>query len=152
NLQLDYTLPFFRDMRANLNVGVDNSHGEGTIFIPDSAAIAYTRGGVKNRYEQDKDNSILEFFLNYGKDFKRIRSRVEALVGYGYQDFKRESPNFADFRANGTEFAPKAPNPFKTQNTLISFFGRLDYNLLGRYLVRANIRRDGSSRFSKDNR
>jgi TonB-dependent starch-binding outer membrane protein SusC len=152
NIQLDYTLPFFRDMRANLNVGIDDSHGEGTIFIPDSAAIAYTRGGVNNMYEQDKSNKLFEFFLNYGKDLKRMRSRVEALAGYAYQDFIRESPNFADFRANGTEFAPAAPNPFYTQNTMISFFGRLDYSLLGRYLLRANIRRDGSSRFSKDNR
>jgi len=152
NLQLDYTLPFFRDMRINVNVGIDHSKGEGTIFIPDSAAMAYTRGGVNNQYEQTKNNKLLEAYVNYGKDLKKLKSRVEAMAGYGYQDFTRESPNFPDNRANGTVFAPAAPNPFKTQNTLISFFGRLDYTLLGRYILRANIRRDGSSRFSEDNR
>ncbi len=152
NLQLDYTLPFFRAMRFNVNVGIDHSKGEGTLNIPDSAAMAYIRGGVKNQYEQTKNNKILEMFVNYGKDIKKLKSRIEAMAGYGYQDFIRESPNFSDNRANGTVFAPAAPFPFKTQNTLISFFGRLDYNLMGRYLVRANIRRDGSSRFNKDNR
>lgn len=152
NVQLEYTLPFFRAMRFNVNVGIDHSKGEGTIFIMDSAAMAYIRGGVNNQYEQTKNNKILEAFVNYGKDIKVIKSRVDAMAGYGYQDFIRESPNFSDNRANGTVFAPAAPNPFKTQNTLISFFGRLDYNLLGRYILRANIRRDGSSRFSKDNR
>ena len=152
NLQLDYTLPFFRAMRINMNVGIDHSKGEGTIFIPDSAAMTYTRGGVNNQYEQTKNNKILEAFINYGKDIKVIKSRVDAMAGYGYQDFIRESPNFTDNRANGTVFAPAAPFPFKTQNTLISFFGRLDYNLLGRYILRANIRHDGTSRVSKDNR
>lgn len=152
NLQADYTLPFFRSMRINVNVGIDRSMGEGTVFIPDSAAMAYVRGGVNNQYEQTKTNKLLEAYLNYGKDIKVLKSRVDAMVGYGYQDFKRESPNFPDNRANGTQFAPAAPFPFETQNTLISFFGRLDYNLMGRYIVRANIRRDGSSRFSKDNR
>jgi iron complex outermembrane receptor protein len=152
NLQADYTLPFFRSMRINVNVGIDRSKGEGTVFIPDSAAMAYVRGGVNNQYEQTKTNKLLEAYLNYGKDIKALKSRVDAMVGYGYQDFKRESPNFPDNRANGTQFAPAAPFPFETQNTLISFFGRLDYNLMGRYILRANIRRDGSSRFSKDNR
>ena len=37
NIQLDYKFHFLPDLRANLNVGIDYSKGEGTIFIPDSA-------------------------------------------------------------------------------------------------------------------
>ena len=40
----------------------------------------------------------------------------------------------------------------KPENVLISFFGRLNYSLKGKYLVTATLRRDGSSRFSEDNR
>ena len=74
------------------------------------------------------------------------------MAGYGYQDFKRKSPNFPDNRANGTEFAPAAPFPFETQNTLVSFFGRLNYSYNSKYLLTASFRRDGSSRFGSDNR
>ncbi len=152
NLQLDYTLPFLKDLRANLNVGYDYSKGEGTVFIPDSAAMTYIRGGVNNKYEQTKKNKLLEFFLNYVKDIKSIKSRLDIMAGYGYQDFMRQSPNFSDNRANGTEFAPKAPFPFETQNTLISFFGRANFSINSKYLFTASLRRDGSSRFHPDNR
>lgn len=152
NLQLDYTLPFLKALRANLNVGYDRSKGEGTIYIPDSAAMSYIRGGVNNQYEQTKENSLFEFYLNYLKDISSIKSRIEVLAGYGYQDFKRESPNFPDKRANGTEFAPAAPFPFETQNTLVSYFGRLNFSMNNKYLFTATFRRDGSSRFSEDNR
>jgi iron complex outermembrane receptor protein len=40
----------------------------------------------------------------------------------------------------------------KPQHTLVSFYGRLNYNLLNRYMLTATVRRDGSSRFSKENR
>lgn len=152
NLQLDYTLPFLKALRANLNVGLDRSKGKGTVYIPDSAAMSYTRGGVNNQYEQTKTNKLLEFYLNYVKDIKSIKSRIDVMAGYGYQDFKRVSPNFPDNRANGTVFAPAAPFPFETENTLISFYGRMNFSMNNKYLLTASFRRDGSSRFSKDNR
>lgn len=39
-----------------------------------------------------------------------------------------------------------------TEYGLISFFGRLNYTFKDRYLLEANIRRDASSRFAKENR
>ncbi len=152
NIQLDYTLPFLKALRANLNVGYDYSKGEGTVYIPDSAAMTYTRGGVNNQYQQTKKNKLLEFYLNYVKDIKSIKSRLDVMAGYGYQDFMRQSPNYPDNRANGTVFAPAAPFPFETQNTLISFYGRLNFSINNKYLFTASYRRDGSSRFSEDNR
>ncbi|HZI54044.1 MAG TPA: SusC/RagA family TonB-linked outer membrane protein, partial [Chitinophagaceae bacterium] len=38
NIQFDYKLHFFPDLRANLNLGYDVAQGEGTIYVPDSAA------------------------------------------------------------------------------------------------------------------
>lgn len=152
NIQLDYTLPFLKALRANLNVGYDYSKGEGTVYIPDSAAMTYTRGGVNNQYQQTKKNKLFEFYLNYVKDIKSIKSRLDVMAGYGYQDFMRQSPNYPDNRANGTVFAPAAPFPFETQNTLISFYGRLNFSINNKYLFTASYRRDGSSRFSEDNR
>lgn len=152
NLQLDYTFPFLKDLRANLNIGYDRSKGEGTIYIPDSAAMTYTRGGVNNRYEQEKKNKLFEFYLNYVKELKSIKGRLDVIAGYGYQDFHRVSPNFADYRADKREFAPAAPFPSDAQNTLVSFYGRANLSLSGKYLFTATLRRDGSSRVNPEDR
>jgi len=152
NLQLDYSIPQVPGLRANLNVGYDYAKGEGTVFIPDSAAMTYVRGGVNNQYDNTKKNKLLDFYLNYSRDIKSIKGRLEAMAGYGYQDFMRQATNFADFRANGTEFAPAAPFPFETQNTLVSFYGRTNLSINGKYLLTATLRRDGSSRFSPEQR
>lgn len=151
NVQFDYSLHFLPDLHANLNVGMDKSHGEGTIYVPATAASDSTRGGINNQYEQDKTNKLFEFYLNYVKDISTIRSRIDAVAGYSWQDWETKSPAFPDRKANGTIYTP-AGQPFQTQNTLVSFYGRLNYSLMSRYLLTFTIRRDGSSRFNEDNR
>jgi iron complex outermembrane receptor protein len=159
NIQLDYKFHFLPDLRANLNVGIDYSKGEGTIKIPDSSGQSYRRSitngggaeasGADNQYQQTKKNKLLEFYLNYVKDIKVLKSRIDVMTGYGYQDFIRESPAYPDVAANGTVVTP-AGNPFKTQNTLISFFSRVNYSLMNKYLLTVNWRADASSRFDKN--
>lgn len=150
SLNLDYTFPFLKDLRANLNLGYDYANGEGTVVIPDSVGMDYIRGGRNNQYDNKKKNKLLEFYFNYVKDLSSIKSRLDVMAGYGYQDFRRMSTNFADYRYNKTVFAPAAPFPFETQNTLISFFGRANFSINNKYLITAGLRRDGSSRFAPD--
>ncbi len=152
NIQLDYKFHFLPELRANLNVGYDISKGSGTTFVPAFAASQFTRPGLNNQYAQNKTNKLLEFYLNYTKDLKAIKSRVEVLGGYSYQDFLRENPAFPDVNAEGKIITPAAAFPFKTQNTLVSFYGRLNYTFNGKYLLTATLRDDGSSRFSPTNR
>lgn len=152
NLQLDYSIPQVPGLRANLNVGYDFAKGEGTVYIPDSAAMTYVRGGVKNQYDNTKKNKLLDFYLNYTRDIKSLDGRLDVMAGYGYQDFLRQATNYPDNRANGTVFAPAAPFPFDAQNTLVSFYGRANMSVKGKYLLTATLRRDGSSRFSPEQR
>jgi len=151
NIQLDYTLPFLPALRANLNLGTDLSRSNGTVFVPASAASAFTQQGVNNQYSQVKNNKLLEFYLNYLKEIKQISSKVDFTAGYSYQDWLDTTPSFPNINAVGDTLTP-AGIPFKTQNTLISFYGRLNYTLMGRYLLTVTLRDDGSSRFSPDNR
>lgn len=187
NIQFDYKLHFFPDLRVNLNLGYDVSKGEGTIFVPDSAASAYLRspdvkhGGVNNRYLQKKSNTLLEAYLNYTKDVKSINSRFDITAGYSYQDFlttiynaekasngklyqkpdgsldtipttgQRWTP-FYDWTTDGTLLSWAKFPLDKPENRLISYFGRINYSLKGKYLLTGTIRRDGSSRFSEQNR
>src|SRR5207248_4456376 len=108
-------------------------------------------GGRNNKYEQNKTNKLLEFYLNYAKDIAAIKSRVDATAGYTYQDWKTTSPSFPDLAADKTDTVKKASTPGFGQNTLISFYGRLNYSYSSRYLATVTFRRDGSSRFNKKN-
>lgn len=151
NVQFDYKLHFLPDLRANLNLGLDKSEGRGTVFVPATAASQFNRGGSNNQYKQEKTNKLLEFYLNYAKTISEIKSRIDVIAGYSWQDWMTETPAFPDLRADGTEFEQAGIDGF-TQNTLVSFYGRLNYSLMEKYLLTFTMRRDGSSRFSPETR
>jgi TonB-dependent starch-binding outer membrane protein SusC len=177
NIQFDYKVHFLPDLRVNLNLGYDISKGEGTVYIPDSAASSYKRspdamhGGVDNQYLQKKSNTVIESYLNYVKDIKSINSRVDVMAGYSYQDFTARNINgkldpngvlidkdgnkwtpYSDYTTDGFRISSPTFRFDKPQNRLMSYFGRFNYSYKGKYLLTGTIRRDGSSRFSKDNR
>ena len=154
NIQFDYQLPFVKGLRANLNLGYDVSQGDGINIVSDSAADTYRRKGVNNRYYQQRNNKLMDFYFNYTSNIKAINSRVDVTAGTGYQDFEFYSHNFPDRRFNGDIIANSEPE-FISQApgyTLISYYGRLVYSLANKYTLTVNARTDGSSRFSKSTR
>ncbi len=169
NIQFDYSLPWVSGLRANLNLGYDLQTGSGTIKISDSTASSYRRyatqqvggqtvitnyGGVNNQYKQNARNLLLDFYLNYAKDITSIRSRIDVMAGYGYQDFYWKNFNYADFRYDGSQMPNTTPN-FETspsQYTMISYYGRLNYTLANKYVLTLNARADGVSKYNPDGR
>jgi iron complex outermembrane receptor protein len=163
NLELDYKLPFFPDVRANLNIGYDIAKGSGNVYVNDSVRSAYqrdkdtnnvTKGGVKNYYQQKFVNTFAEFYLAYAKEIKSIKSRVEITAGTGYYNNLYKNYSYADYFADGTMRKNSTP-PFATdrpENRLISFYGRLNYTINQKYILTVNVRDDGSSRLNPENR
>lgn len=157
NVQLDYKFHFLPDLHANLNVGYDYADGKGTTYVTDSAASAYIVGGTggqNNEYRQTRMNTVFDFYLNYQKDFHSIKSRLDVVAGYSYNNYLTKVYNYASFYANKTKVPNSDPAfPFnKPEHTLLSYFGRLNYTVKERYLLTATLRRDGSSRFGPDNK
>ncbi len=155
NAQIDYKFHFFPDLHANLNVGYDVSKNTGTRFVSDSAASNYETGGVRSQGKQTKTNTLLDFYFNYVKDIKSIKSRIDVTTGYSYNNFQTKDYNFRSYKANGDTFPSSKPVQFDfnlPENTLVSYFGRLNFNYNDKYLFTATVRRDGSSKFSRDNR
>lgn len=152
NLQLDYKFHFLPELHANLNLGYDVASGKGTVYVNPFAAETINRSGINNQYKQSRQNTLMDFYLNYVKEFESIKSRIDATVGYSFNDYQSTTYNFADFDANGNQIAGTDPDfPLnRPQNRLISYFGRLNYNYDNRYLLTATLRRDGSSRFGPD--
>jgi TonB-dependent starch-binding outer membrane protein SusC len=157
NIQADYKFHFLPELRANLNIGYDYSNGSGSIRVADSAAASYglQNKGLYREYEQKRENKLMEFYLNYKRSFDKIKSVIDVVAGYSYQDWYFESPNIREVDGQGdTIVGTQAPTfPFaKSQNTLISAYGRLNYTFNKRYLLTVTLRNDGSSRFAPDER
>ncbi|MEP7322040.1 MAG: SusC/RagA family TonB-linked outer membrane protein [Saprospiraceae bacterium] len=148
NIQIDYRFPFVKNLRANLNVAVDDSHGEGQIIVPTIAAFAYSDGGRNEIYDQDKTNKLLEVYLNYAP--KLGRNTIDLLGGYSWQRFYK-SEHFKASSFDGSKIlTPENSNP--AEYYLLSLFGRANVNIDDRLLLTFTLRRDGTSRFSPDNR
>lgn len=154
NIQLDYKFPFLPALHANLNLGYDVSKGTGTIFVSDSSSLEYATKGENNHYKQTKQNTIGEFYLNYVNDFKSIKSHVDVLAGYSYNNYQTKNFSYSRYNARG-EKIPNSDSSYVfdlPEHTLISYFGRANYFYNDKYLLTATIRSDASSRFSPSNR
>jgi iron complex outermembrane receptor protein len=154
NIQLDYALPFLRDLRANLNLGTDYAEGTGHHNHPVTTPKNVHGGlnGQLQNYSQKNYNNLLDFYLNYVKDLNSISSRIDATAGYSWQHFYREGDNWTRGIIDDTHpYTMSDSSIFKTENYLVSFFGRVNYTFKDRYLLTATVRDDGSSRFAKGN-
>jgi TonB-dependent starch-binding outer membrane protein SusC len=157
----DYKVHFLPDLHVIVNTGLDNAEGKGTDVINDSAASSYMRfkdpanrfhGGINNQYRQTRNNSYVNTYLNYSTDIKAISSRLELVAGYEYQAYKTTNYNFNDLTFNKT--VVNSPN-FEydiPEYRLSSYLGRVNLNILNKYILTASVRQDGSSKFNPDNR
>lgn len=151
NIQFDYKMHFLPELRANLNLGIDKSNSKGDNTIFNSATIntlALSRKGNISHYEQKKENKLMDFYLDYAKDLKSLNSSVDFMAGYSYQDFRNYGFNVNNIQDQSL----KETFDYFNELNLQSYFGRLKYAFADKYLLTLTYRRDGSSRFSKENR
>ena len=123
--------------------------------------------GVTGKASRDFDKSTtnnLEWVTNFSTRIKN--HQIRAMVGYSYNygvnsGMSAENWNFSsdgltyNNLGSGLEAAKDGKTmmgSYKNDHKLISFFGRVNYSFMNRYLITATLRNDGTSRFSKDNR
>ena len=155
NAQFDYKFKFIDGLRANLNLGLDFSTTSGWNVTDKGSEISYHNKvengtGLWEKYTQTRRDQTLEFYLAYAKDLKNINSRFDILAGYSWQHFynKTTDQKFAN-DGSDTEYPVSKPL-FKTESYLISFYGRLNYTFMDRYLLTFTLRDDGTSRFQNN--
>jgi len=112
-------------------------------------------------------SKTFESTIDYAKSFNE-KHNLTALLGYSYQDYTYErfdmsnsgftTDGFLDWNMeSGTAIVnDKLPRPslrsFKEENTLVAFFGRVNYNFDEKYFVSAILRREGSTRFGANHK
>ena len=170
NLQIDYKIHGFEELRANLNLGYDVAKSTGSRFdkvgSPQAALnTTFKDIGQGATWNSLRRNLLLDFYVNYNKEFASIQSRVDAMAGYSWQhfynsdfDIVKSNPMDAGAKEGWTyvdyerRFWQDGYHRIPKENYLVSFFGRVNWHFMDRYLLTATLRRDGSSRFSSNNR
>ena len=156
NLQLDYNMPFLQDLTATLNLGYDYSDvSDGRNFVTDNAAFDFEGdefSGSRTEYDQRRENQLLDFYLNYETELPDLRSNFDATAGYSWEHNYEEGETFTTNYNIEDTVVVHSDTDYKTENYLVSFFGRANYSLMNRYSLTATMRADGSSRFAEDNR
>ncbi|MBN2699469.1 MAG: TonB-dependent receptor [Bacteroidales bacterium] len=153
-------LEIFKGLAYKLNLSFDRTDWHDTYFLPkyfvgdryrnDIAYLDDTRG--------DHVIMLMENTLNFDRQFGK--HSINLLAGYTSQYGKwqqisghaegYEEPYFKVIDAGPN--LPKSVSGRQTEHAILSYLGRVNYSYDDRYLLTANFRRDGSSRFGPEYR
>lgn len=157
-------LNFLESFTFRSSFGVDMRRTDDYKFTPVYTVSSYQKNteNIVTRGYQKSDYFVWETTLNYNKTFAE-KHRVNALIGYTrewgrtetLEGSKRGIPNdkpdmqYLDAAQNSSSATATG---LAYESAIISYLGRVNYDYDDRYLVTASMRKDGSSRFGKNNK
>jgi len=156
NVQFDYKLHFFEDLRAVINLGYDKQNGNGTNTVENTSIAGYQTGsfsggnyqnlGAFTYFNDEKENKLLDAYLVYTKEIGKFN--LDVTGGYSYQNFEKVA------YSTGNIYDPTSIRDVATDGVvnLQSYFGRMNLGYDNKYLLTVNYRNDQTSRFSKEMR
>ena len=158
NLELDYQIHGFEDLRLHANFGADYSYGHQRYQNSKYGVAGHYYGwdgyDLKNKY-----NLQFNAYAQYYKDFTETQ-HFDIMAGFEWQhfynDYFNEGNGIMPMTNNNVELRGKPYNysesSFKTESRLMSFFGRANYIGWNQIMLTATVRADGSSRFAPNHR
>ena len=158
NIEVDYKIHGFEDLRLHANFGADYSYGkQNTVILPTSYSNNYY--GWDGYEEMSKYNLQFNAYAQYYKDFND-NQHFDIMAGYEWQHFRRESFSEGSGFVGPDAFAVRdmnkrhnfSTNKFATESYLVSFFGRANWIAWNQLMITATVRADGSSKFAKGKR
>ena len=141
-------------LRTTFNL--DNADADIKNYRPAWVTQNRTASGRYRGYR--KQTFVNENTLSFNKSFAGLHN-ISAVVGTSYNTSRFDNQDIqvaGGFNSevittlNAANINPGGTFTRETKNTLVSFFGRVQYSLNDRYLLTASLRRDGSSRFGPD--
>ncbi|MFI2744553.1 SusC/RagA family TonB-linked outer membrane protein [Zhouia sp. PK063] len=148
NAKFDYNLHFLPDVTATLNLGYDITNSKGrTLTSAEMPSSNLDWDGSLTKYSNQTINRLLDYYMNYNKQFGK--HGIDATLGYSYQRF-----DFYNYSYDSEK--EQEGNTYEFINTsrsiLMSYFGRASYNFDDKYIVKATFRADASSKLNPDDR
>ncbi|WP_396193761.1 SusC/RagA family TonB-linked outer membrane protein [Flavobacterium sp.] len=171
NIEFDYKMHFLPELRAVVNLGIETSQSSIKESFSDRALETYRivnttpvsdtyvfNPGVNFRERQTIDNKTMDAYLMYSKKFTGFVSRFEGQVGHSFQSFVNQGikENYIYNLVSGVREELVNPqngnNRYYGKMTMESYFGRMNIDLLDKYLFTFTMRADASSLFPSDRR
>jgi TonB-linked SusC/RagA family outer membrane protein len=157
NIFLDVRL--LKGLNFRTSYGLDNLSIEGLLFQSALHGDGWQNGGVATNVFFRSQLSNWQNTLNFSKEFGKLN--LSALLGTEYQQttFNGWGASrqgiadnfFTSFQGTFSVNNPPVGN-FQTKNGLISFFSRVNLSFADKYLLSANVRRDGFSALASGNK
>jgi TonB-dependent starch-binding outer membrane protein SusC len=154
NIETDYKFHFLPELRLIVNLAFDESRGERTKLVASNAASGYSNNNIVRGNDEFSRktirNKLFDAYLNYNKTFGKLNTEITA--GYSYQKIQEY-----EFRTNNTRqvgYNPLTNVTAETQPDVITvgYLARGIFTYDDKYILSLSVRRDGTSRFSEDNR
>lgn len=159
--KVDYEI--IKGLTASVNTSYEYNQATSGMYKPTDAKMeGQSEKGWGQRTEAEYVNRQLEGYLTYDKKFSDIH-HLNVMAGYSYMDNVAEG--FGATRSGfdsdaflynnlgaGTDYRQGDVYSYKNSSKLISFYGRVNYTLMDKYMITATMRRDGSSRFGADHK
>ena len=155
NIEVDYQIHGFEDLRLHMNFSGDWANGKQTQDVqpwsPDNQYYGYHKTDKENKY-----NLNYTAYMQYYKDFSKTQ-HFDIMGGYEWRHEKYWG-NYNDYglfpstSATPGEKYNEQKSEWKSEHYLVSFYGRMNYIAFDRYMLTATMRADGSSRFAKGNK
>lgn len=144
-------------LNYRLSVGGDWYNNKEFQYEPITSGQGFGTKGYGLAGNGTASNYLVENTVDYAKSFGELN--MTALLGYTFQDFvtERQYVTGTDFPSASFRYitsAAKIPSGTSTwtSNALESYLGRVNLDYADKYLLSLAIRRDGSSKFSEDNK
>lgn len=146
---------------AKANIGFDVQNSRRDSYVSQLTKDGRAKSGVAGIVTGTRSNYLGELTTNYFRSLPN-NSNINAMAGVTYQKFSYNSfsGNASGFPVdetltNNMGMADPSFNTMgssKNNNKLLSYIGRVNYNLFDKFLFTATLRIDGSSRFGENNR
>lgn len=145
-----------KGLKLNLNFGVDYRNQNRLVYYNMYHGNFATSGGLMSKYNTRMLSHTFNQLLTYNRKFDQ--HSFDALIGHESYAYKY---NYLLASRTGLvegiyELAPastvKDADSYEHNYTLESYLANINYNYDERYYFSTSFRRDGSSRFYKDNR
>ncbi|MDY6439281.1 MAG: TonB-dependent receptor [Prevotella sp.] len=155
NVEVDYQIHGLEDLRLHMNFSGDWANGKQT--------TDYQPWGPSNFYygnhgftKENKYNLNYTAYIQYYKDFSEAH-HFDIMGGYEWRHEKYWGNQkyyglYPSTSAKAGEEVTPTKKEWKSEHYLVSFYGRMNYIALDRYMLTATLRADGSSRFGKGNK
>ena len=150
NIEMDYKIHGFEDLHLHASFG-----GQYTSSTQDDWTSPYSYdnnyygwNGVTKYYKYSiTANAYAQYQHTFGAH------NIDVMVGGEESHYHRNGwdagSGWDSYNDVAYNVSSKDEQEWATHNSLVSYFGRVNYTLLDRYMLTATFRADGSSRFAK---